>query len=147
MSRLEIKTWWNTPKFEQMAQRKGKRSTSRKAVPWIASSKSSDQKSGLYYSSGEVKGNFKNMLLKKKFQLIMAYLTFGFCNSCFGRLGQIHFWIRIQEIILNPNASNILKITREIVDCVLNNNFQTVVEIWNILAKCIRKFQKFSCWK
>ena len=44
MSRLEIKTWRNTPKFEQMAQRKGKRSTSRKAVPWIASSKSSDQK-------------------------------------------------------------------------------------------------------
>ena len=97
--------------------------------------------------SGEVEGNLKDRLLKKNFNSLWHnYLTFGFCNSCFGRLGQMHFWIRIQEIILNPNALNILKITREIVDCELNNNFQTVVEIWNILAKCIRKFQKFSCW-
>ena len=87
------------------------------------------------------------MLLKKKFQLIMVYLTFWFCNSCFGRLGQMHFWIRIQEIILNPDALNILKITREIVDCELNNNFQTVVEIWNILAKCKVNSVQEACAK
>ena len=39
MSILEIKTWQNTLKFEQMAERKFG-----KVIPWIASSKSSDQK-------------------------------------------------------------------------------------------------------
>jgi hypothetical protein len=36
MSWLEIKTWQNSLNFEQMAD---------KVIPWIASSKSSDQKS------------------------------------------------------------------------------------------------------
>ena len=40
MSRLEIKTWRNTLKFEQIAQRM----FGDKVIPWIAASKSSDQK-------------------------------------------------------------------------------------------------------
>ena len=41
MSGLEIKTWWNTLIFEQTAQRM----FGDKVIPWIAASKSSDQKS------------------------------------------------------------------------------------------------------
>ena len=40
MSGLEIKTWWNTLRFEQMAERM----FGDKVIPWIAASKSSDQK-------------------------------------------------------------------------------------------------------
>ena len=48
MSRLEIKTWWNTLKFEQTAER----ICGDKAIPWIASSKSSDQKE-MFIKNGE----------------------------------------------------------------------------------------------
>ena len=47
MSRLEKKTWWNTLKFEQMAHEMFED----KAIPWIASSKSSNQKYDLTWTN------------------------------------------------------------------------------------------------
>ena len=44
MSGLEIKTWWNTLKFEQMGYKESLDDDDDEVIPWIAASKSSDQK-------------------------------------------------------------------------------------------------------
>ena len=53
-----------------MAQRKGKRSTSQKAVPWIASSKSSDQKEDIRISNQEIVNNVPLETVCMYFQMI-----------------------------------------------------------------------------
>ena len=73
MSRLEIKTWRNTLKFEQIAQRM----FGDKVIPWIAASKSSNQK------------------LREKVQLILQLLhsyTFIPTSTVIREMRVLRFW-------------------------------------------------------